>query len=75
MNGRRIEADSHDRFGAQPFDGIRLRRRPRHAGDGMTGRNQCRNEFAADCAGGACNENSHAEILLLDAQPWIVGGK
>jgi hypothetical protein len=35
----------------------------------MTGRNQCRNQFAANGAGGACNENSHAEILLLATQP------
>jgi hypothetical protein len=35
----------------------------------MTGRNQCRNQFAANGAGGACNENSHAEILLFATQP------
>jgi hypothetical protein len=35
----------------------------------MTSRNQCRNQFTANGAGGARNENSHAEILLLATQP------
>jgi hypothetical protein len=61
-NGRCVEAVSDDRFRAHPFDGFRLRCRPRHAGDGMAGRNQCRHEFAANRASGARNENSHAEV-------------
>jgi len=66
-NGRSIETVGDHGLRAHSLDGFGLRRCARRSGDGMTGGNQGRNQFAADGAGGACNKDSHDLILATVA--------
>src|ERR1700716_978303 len=66
-NSRRIEAVDHDGFRAHSFDRLRLRWRTRMSDNRVTCRDQCGNKRTAHSAGGACNKDSDAEILIFVA--------
>src|SRR6267378_1490981 len=66
-NSRRIEAVGHNGFRTRSFDRLGFRWRTRKSDNRVTCRGQCGNKRTAHSAGGACNKNSHVDILIFVA--------